>query len=253
MNITHTFANLRGALALAAVFALAHPASAAVNPPSYPDRAHVSNGCHLSTITYLARLKEQYPAESGEPLVIQVVNYDGSVTSHTIALLTWEGQMWCRDEYFGVFRLGCKVDARPSHDRLVAKAETMLKQHEQKMMREGGVTPCPVPPSKMSAEQRTMEVRAMTQFIPFSTTVYWVHSGKCEVPLAFFRPAPGQVAVYDPQHGTCLGECSVKDDAKIVAAVAAKLGYQAAGLRADATNTRGTLVASNEVHMGGGQ
>ena len=258
MHLNRILPDHRGALALAILLTLtlAAPATQAGPtslPPAYPDRAHVSNGCHLSTITYLARYLSEHPTEQGEPLVIQVVNFDGTVRSHTIALLSWQGQLWCRDEYFGVFTLGCAVEARPSAERLVAKAQEMLERHEKKLIRAGGITLCPVPPEKMSAEQRTMEVKVMAEIIPFPTTVYWVHSGKRDIPLAFFRPAAGQIAVYDPQHGTCLAECSVRNDAKIVAAIATKLGYQADHIRPDFTVAHGRLVAANLPHSGGVQ
>ena len=220
-------------------------------PPAFADSAHVSNGCHLSSITFLAKFLGQFPGERGEPLVIQMINSDGVRRPHTVAVLTWQGQTWCRDEYFGVFVVDCSVAAQSDKARLVAKVQTALERHAAELIRTAGMSLRPAPPAKMSAEQRAAEVTTMATIIPFPTTIYWVRSGSREVPLAFFRPNAREIAVYDPQHGTCLAKCPSRDDAKIVALAAAQLGYHVDAVRPDLPAVRATLLAATELPSAG--
>jgi|GEM_PF-2566821 hypothetical protein len=216
-------------------------------PPAYPDRTHVTNGCHISTITFLDRFLAEFPDEQGEPLVITMLNADGVRRSHTIALISWQGQWWCRDESFGVFALGCPVEAQPDRRRLNTKAETMLEKHAKMLIRAAMATPQPAPPTEMSSEQRIREVAVAARMIPFPTTIFWVKCGSRELPVAFFRPTARQIAVYEPLHGTCLAECSSRDDAKVVSLVASRLGYHVDAIHAEHTSPRGTLVASADL------
>lgn len=216
-------------------------------PPAYPDRAHVTNGCHISTIAYLDRFLAEYPGEQGEPLVITLLNADGIKRPHTIALISWQGQWWCRDESFGAVALGCAVEAWPTGRRLSAKAETVLDKHAKMLVRTGMATPRPAPPADMAPEQRIGEVAAAARMIPFPTTIFWVRSGRHELPVAFFRPNARQIAVYDPLHGTVLAGCASRDDAGIVSLVASRLGYHVDSVRAELSGLRGTLLASADL------
>ncbi|MEJ1970965.1 MAG: hypothetical protein WDM96_00090 [Lacunisphaera sp.] len=67
-------------------------------------------------------------------------------------------------------------------------------------------------------------------------TIFWVKDGAREIPLVFFRPTPGVIAVYDPVHGTGLTECAGGNDAKITALIAARFGYRVEDFRADTTS-----------------
>jgi hypothetical protein len=101
-------------------------------------------------------------------------------------------------------------------------------------------------PEDLSPEERLREVTVAAQIIPYPTSIFWVRCGREELPVAFFRPGGRQVAVYDPQHGTSLAECSISDDARVVSLVAARLGYSSEGVRREASVPRGTqLVAVN--------
>jgi len=239
------------ATALVIIAALANPAARAasspLSPPSYPDAAHVSNGCHLSTIRYLARYLSEFPGERGEPLVINMLNADRSRKMHTVALISWQGHAWCRDEYFGVFALGCPLEARPNLDRLSARAEACYQEHARKLIHMAGMPQRREASENLSSEDRFHEVTQAARIIPFPTTIFWVRSGREEFPVAFFRPGGRQVAVYDPLNGTSLAECSILDDAKVVSLVAARLGYRSDGVRREVFLPGGTLlVAAND-------
>jgi hypothetical protein len=215
-----------------------HPA-----PPAYPDSVHVTNGCHLSTIAFLARFLAEFPSERGEPLVVKTLNADGIRRFHTIALISWHGQSWCRDEYLGTFALDLPVAAPPDKKRLVATAVRVLEARAQTLIRAMLYNPGPAV-STVGSEERIRDVMTAVRIIPFPTTIFWVKCGVREFPVAFFRPTNQQIAVYHPVHGTCLAKCSSGNDAKVVALVAAQFGYHVDGIRAEPTSPRETEVAS---------
>jgi hypothetical protein len=246
-----------GSLVLAIVLAatLTAPAAGAIErppygsaivsaPPSYPDVVHVFNGCHLSTLRYLTRFLSEFPQEHGQPLTISMMETDGTKTTHTIALFSWQGQSWCRDEYFGVFCLNCRVSPQPDLKRLVAIAEIKLHEQAARVIGTTGMPPRRSVPAQMSAEQRISEVTAAARIIPGSSTIFWVQSGRRELPLAFFRPTAQLIAVYDPLHGTCTAKCSCCDDAAVVISVAEKLGYRPVGIRQGRSTVSSALIAS---------
>jgi hypothetical protein len=213
-------------------------------PPVYPDTAHVFNGCHLSTLAYLARFSTEFPAEQGRPVVVRMLNADGQTKPHTLALVTWHGAWWCRDEYFGVFSLQCPVTAEPNPARVVNRVERFYQQHARTCLRVPGTLRPTAAPESPSANERLHAVKTAAQILPFPHTIYWVRDGAREVPVVFFRPVRGQIAVYDPARGTAVAECASRDDAKIVAHAASLLGYRADAVRADFTAATGTLVAN---------
>lgn len=253
MNPLASNQTLRGAsplrLALA-ILVLSFVASSAARaavvtpPPHYPDATHVYNGCHLSSLAYLAKFNAEFPAEQGRPLVVQLLNADGCTRSHTLTLLTWQGDWWIRDEYYGVFPLNCTVKAVSDLSQLQALAERVYARHVAEISRRSDAPRPPEVPSRLSVDQRLHDVKLAAGKIPMAHTIYWVRDGKREVPLVFFRPAPGQIAVYDPAFGTGVAKCSQPDDAKVVAAVASRMGYRADVVRADLNLTNGTQVAA---------
>src|SRR5271170_721219 len=70
-------------------------APAPVAPPHYTIDEHVFNGCHLSTIAFLARFHADFPAEHGEALIVLMRNAGGVRKAHTVALISWRGSWWC--------------------------------------------------------------------------------------------------------------------------------------------------------------
>jgi len=239
--------SLRLALALVILPVLASSAARAaiVAPPHYPDATHVFNGCHLSTLAYLAKFSAEFPAEQGQPLVVQMLNADGCTRSHTMSLISWRGEWWIRDEYYGVFSLNCTVAAVSDLSCLKTLAERLYARHAAEVSRQANAPRPPVVPSHLSAEQRIRDVKLAADRIPVAHTIFWVRDGRREIPLVFFRPAPGQIAVYDPSFGTGVAKCSEANDAKVVALVATRLGYRADQVRAELPTTTGTLVALN--------
>jgi len=237
---------LTATLTAPAARATASAPEGSVTPPSYPDSAHVLNGCRLSTLRFLARFLSEFPHEHGEPLAITMRNADGSRSGHTLALFSWQGQAWCRDEYYGVFTLDCPFEAQPNLNRLVARAEKRLEKHAQMLIRTAQATARPEPPAHLSAEENLRDVTTAARIIPYATTIFWLRCDNREIPVAFFRPAGQEIAVYDPVHGTSSAECSCRDDAKVVSAVAAQLGYRVNGVRPDLALSQSTLLAASD-------
>jgi hypothetical protein len=230
---------------------IADPANTFSAPPAYPDAAHVLNGCHLSSIRFLNRFLAEYPAEHGQTLVVTMRNADGSTLAHTIALISWQGQAWCRDEYYGVFSLGCAAETNPSLERLSARAERKLEKHAQLMVSTGQAEARSEPPAHLSAEQNLRDVTVAAKLIPYATTIFWVRCGNQERPMAFFRPTGKRIAVYDPEHGTSTADCACTDDAKVVLLVASRLGYRAQSVRAELPVMQGSLLASADTAPAG--
>lgn len=199
-------------------------------PPAYPDEIHVPNGCQLSTIRYLARFRSDYPDERGEILPVCMPNTN---RDHAVALITWHGQLWCRDEYFAVFPLEWRAESRPSTGELVRRTEALLRQHAARLIHRIGAPEAQIAWERMSARQRLATVVQAARIIPFPTTLFWIRSGAREIPVVFFRPTGQHIAVYDPWNGTCFGECACRDDAKVVLQVANRLGYVVDGIRAE--------------------
>ena len=223
---------------------ISNPASALTTPPAYPDTAHVLNGCHLSSIRFLNRYLAEFPGERGETLEVSMRNADGSTQAHTIALISWQGQAWCRDEYYGVFPLECAAESNPNLDRLSARAERKLEKHAQLMIRTGQAAARSEPPVHLSAEQNLRDVTTAAKLIPYTTRIFWVRSGNRELPMAFFRPGGKRIAVYDPVHGTSTAECACTDEAKVVLLVDTRLGYRAESVRAELPLPQPVLLAS---------
>jgi hypothetical protein len=212
-------------------------------PPHYTLEDHVFNGCHLSTIAFLARFHAAHPEERGETIILTMKNEDGAFRSHTVALVSWHGAWWCRDEYFGVIALGRRVEARRESARLTERLQAVLEQRGREVMQGAASGQPPRVPSELSQAQELHEVVTATRIIPFPTRIYWIGTGAKAVPVAFFRPSASQIAVYEPLHGTCVADCSLADDARVVALVAARLGFDARRVHPAPDLAKGALVA----------
>lgn len=202
-------------------------------PPVYADTAHVLNGCHISSLVYLARFLAAFPQKKASPLLVTIRNADGVTRPHTIALLTWRGQWWGRDEYFGVFPLGLAAGRGVVTDTVAREAERALDQHSDLIAADRTRKLPGLAPARLSVARRGQEVALARKLLPLPARQFWVRCGDAEIPLLFFRPAPGCIAVYDPLHGTATAEVDCADDAAIVAAVARRMGYAVASIRAE--------------------
>lgn len=235
-------------LAFAVAVAALAPARAAAPavPPAYPEAKPVLNGCHISTLAFLARYGAEFPGERGEAVRILMRNVEGVRVRHTIALFTWRGEWWCRDNLLGVAALNRPAAAGTDLAALASEAEGVLDRIEtrrNRSRRNRGSSDTAT--ANLSASRRLREVEAAAALLPLASSVYWLRTEGREIPVLFFRPGPGKIGVYEPSVGSCLAESGETDASKVVTLVGEKLGYRVAGVRADAAAERApVLIAS---------
>lgn len=219
----------------------AHAESASTEnaPPDFADATHVQNGCFISTTAYLAKFSAAFPAEQGRAITVTPRQYE---TPHTIALISWRGSWWARDEYCGVFALGSSV-AKTSDSRQLSKlATTVLEKLATKLAKAGRVQLAP-DAVQLSSDEQAREVAVAARLLPVATEKFRIKSKGQEISLLLFRLSGGKIAVYDPSSGTLTATCTSTDSVNIIAAVAVQLGYTANAIQADSLQLRGTLVA----------
>lgn len=103
-------------LLLLSACANAKPGGIPSLPPDFPDTRHVPNGCYLSAVTYTEKFKAAYPTEH---VRLQNFHPRGWPAAHMVALVTWQGAWFIRDEYFGVFSSSTKSGDEAEESRFV--------------------------------------------------------------------------------------------------------------------------------------
>jgi hypothetical protein len=198
-----------------------------IPPPVFPDVVHVANGCYVSAVTYVARFSAAFPAERAEPAAFVLPNAGGGDQPHTLAIVSWHGEWWARDEYFGVVPLGCP-SASPWNPRLAQlradagfRRVAASQRREAVALREKTLRP----PGRMGPDWRLAEVLAAQGILPFPSQIHWLHDGMRLIPFLYFRPGADRFAVYDPAIGTASAVSLAGDEASLVAAAVTRLGY----------------------------
>jgi hypothetical protein len=195
------------------------------SPPAFPDSVHVPNGCFLSTYAYLKRFRAEFPNEHGRELNIVARFADQRDQPHTLALVSWRGSWWLRDEHFGVFALGASAELHADSEELRVRAKSVTEKFSMNQVITGRCEKPKPPPGGLSPEQRLEHVIDAAEIIAEPSEVFLLQSGAAQLAFLFFRPKPGWIGVYDPVKGTATSECASRNGAAIVRAVAAKLGY----------------------------
>lgn len=239
MNLPRTPRFLVVALmVLAGVDALAREVAVATTrrpsrPPVYATSVHAYNGCHIATLAYLKRFRADFPDEVAEALHITMQNSDGPRTGHTMALVSWRGAWWCRDDRLGVFRIDAPIGESADSRRLKAAAERALDERMSGGTRVRSEAVVPAVLTSDTAANRHEEVRKAARLLPLPSATFWVREGRTEKPVLFFRLATNVIAVYDPLHGTAVAETAETEAAAVVRLVAARLGYKVSSVRAE--------------------
>ncbi|MBL9199047.1 MAG: hypothetical protein JNL39_01020 [Opitutaceae bacterium] len=196
------------------------------SPPDYPDALHLPEGCLISTLAYLATFAAEFPGEQRAPFTT-LLPHNGQ--HHTVALVTWAGEWWLRDEFLGVIPLKVSAGSGDHMERATQAAGAVLGREAKRLTLAqrrhiaaagGGL-------------DATQAVAHAARLLPVPADVYVVTSGGREFPLLFFRPSPGAIAVYDPRHGTAVAETASPHAAAIVREVAQRLGYGVTSVRLD--------------------
>lgn len=202
-------------------------------PPAYADAAHVEQGCYISTIAYIARLACEFPMERARPLTISLPNFDGP---HTVALLTWRGGWWARDEYSGVFALDRLVGADFDEKQLRTRTEQVLRRLASRQLEAGKIDGGTR--RTLSPLERHHEVATAAAALPCGSEAFWLRTPDGDLPVLFFQPFPGRIAVYDPAWGTATADCTPTNVPQLVSMVAERLGYRVLSIRAAASAPR---------------
>jgi hypothetical protein len=213
-------------------------------PPDFPDALHVVNGCYLSSLAYLARFTALYPDERGEVIAINARLANEPRKFHSIAIMSWRGHWWGRDEYFGVFPVRLPVSPGITAERLQHRARSACENHAKALLSNRLIQVPAAPPRTLSPALRAANVEAAAEIIRLPSQVFHVRSGREVFPVLFFRPAPGCIAVYDPLKGTASAECDTTDDAVVVAAVVRRVGYRVDAVETPPEWNTSELVAS---------
>ena len=206
---------------------------AEVKPPVYRDAEHVSRGCLISTLGYLARFAAEHPHEKSCEIDVLRRGTQGVSEPHTLALVTWSGQWWLRDEYLGVLPLGLPAGEAVTAERLRDRSEAALERGAKNYLRLGSGLPWPEAPIEWFVDERRRELARARRLLPLPGTIFSIRTGTEDVAMLFFRPHEGRVALYDPVHGTATAQTAAQDDAKLVAAMARLLGYRVDTVRAE--------------------
>jgi hypothetical protein len=201
-------------------------------PPSYREARPVVNGCHISTLVFTARYRTEFPDERCEAARIELRDHGGVGINHSIALMTWRGEWWCRDDLLGVARLGVSVTAGEDVVQLANRAERILDRVEERLARSRRLRGAPFGDNP-SIPARLREISAAAALLGSPSRIFWVQAGGREIPVLLYRPAAGEIAVYEPTLGSCLGTIDERNDARVVRLVAERLGYVVAEVRPD--------------------
>lgn len=140
----------------------AGPTNGAV-PPEYRDSTHVPLGCYISTFVYLSRFLTEHPHEQGRPVTVNLPSFGGL---HTIAVVSWRGRWWGRDEYSGAFDLRCPVTASLPDGHLEANAEYFLRQLSAWHARIGKIATAGRDPADISESARREAVSTAARLLP---------------------------------------------------------------------------------------
>lgn len=193
-------------------------------PPHHPDTVHVPEGCYVSTVAYLARFSAEFPADWGAPFTAFLAS---NRWHHTVALVTWRGEWWLRDEFLGVRRLNLPVASPAISETVARRAEAAIGRMASQVSRTLRARIAGVG-RRFDAAQEVAKAAAL---LPSPGEVFLVSSLDREIPVLFFRPCPGSIALYDPNFGTATAETAATNSASIVEAVAQRLGYKVTSVR----------------------
>lgn len=144
-------------------------------------------------------------------------------------MVSWQGRWWGRDEFSGVFDLQSVVSHNDCTVRLRTQAESILERLAVRHLKGGYITALG-PISELSDRVRWEAVQVAASLLPCASQLYWVGCNRGVIPLLFFQPSDGMIAVYDPASGTATAECAMRSAPKVVTMVASELGYRASSV-----------------------
>ncbi|MDP3073101.1 MAG: hypothetical protein Q8N18_22600 [Opitutaceae bacterium] len=208
----------------------ARAAPGPATPPDFPDTTHVREGCYISSVAYVARFAAEFPGEFGAPCSVHPRIYP---KRHTVALVTWAGEWWLRDEFAGVMRLNLPAASREITETVRRRAEVTLDRRVRGLTSSERARILSLGLHGSRTLDAAHEIAEAARLLPYASALYRVESNGREIPVLFFRPSPGWIALYDPHFGTATAETDSPRDAAIVEAIAERLGYRVTSVRRD--------------------
>jgi len=198
-------------------------------PPNFPDMVHVANGCFISSFVYLARFHAAYPAERTDTAAIVLPNADGSFKPHTVAIVSWGGTWWARDEFYGLADLRTPSSRPLNLAGVASRLDGIFRARAARQLAAGHRRePDRAPAGAEGTRWRLEQIQAAQQLLPVESEIIWYRSQGEALPFLFFRTSnQGSFAIYDPAIGSAQAVAEEKDAHRIVAAVAVRLGYPA--------------------------
>lgn len=161
-------------------------------PPWWPDQIYAANGCYLSASAYVARLASTYPAADATTYTVEIP----SCRKHTIAVVTWNGVKYGRDQYIGVFKIG-DSDPQTSFVATLRRWWQAKRTHRYPEKR----------PSSIA--ERHAEVLLARQIMSFAKTeLVPVITPTGAVTILTWQTTTGELAIYEPMLGTAVGSTS---------------------------------------------
>lgn len=208
----------------------ARAGTAPSTPPDFPDTTHVREGCYVSSVAYVAKFAAEFPGEFGAPCSVHPSIYP---RRHTVALVTWAGEWWLRDEFAGVVRLNLAVASREITETVRRRAEVTLDRRVRGLSSSERTRILSLGLHGKRAVDAAHEVAQAARLLPYASARYRVESNGRGIPVLFFRPSPRCIALYDPQFGTATAETDCPDDAALVELIAQRLGYRVTSVQID--------------------
>jgi len=191
---------------------------------------HVANGCYVSSFVYISRFQAAYPAERAETAAIVLPNADGSFKPHTVAIVSWHGKWWARDEFYGLTDLRSPSSRRWDLATVTQRVDAFCRERYAVQTAAGHRREpdrAPAEPAE-AVRWRIEHILTARQLLPVPSEIVWLQSSSQTLPLLFFRTAEGgRFAVYDPAIGTAQALGDVRDVGRLVALVAERMGYPA--------------------------
>jgi len=194
----------------------------------FPDAARIPEGCYISTAAYLAKFRTACPGEVATPLTVHLDDLNGP---HTVALVSWRGHWWVRDGLLGVLPVGAALTPGGITEALRTKATTVLELRTLRLSKHKRERFAAAGERLAALRDAAGDIATAATLLPYASERIWVSCGNRDVPMLSFRPSPGVVAVYHPNHGTATAETTITSSARVVELVARELGYRVVAVR----------------------
>jgi hypothetical protein len=175
-------------LALGCAVSVVFAAQSRAQPPLWPDEHPVANGCYISTVVYLAKLRAQHPDVTARAETVRLPTGQ----QHTIAVVEWGTDVYLRDTFMGV--TPARQDVQRSFEAAFAAWRATGNRHDYR------------PRTISSHAERWRDVEAAAeQLAAHCPQIVPVFSSRGPIPVLCWTTPDGELALYEPGTGTAVG------------------------------------------------